>query len=334
LLGRDALDRARLARELALAIIGNTGAKSACDLALYDLVGKHLKVSMTELLGGAVRDSVLTMCLLGNPKIEEDIAEAKVCKRQGYKFYKLKVGVKRVEEEIEAAFAVRKVVGPEPILCADANMGMTMENARKYVLGVADAGLAFLEQPFRDNDLAGTLALARMSPVPLCADESAHSLENIMDWQRAGAIAGVNLKMIKLGGVGATLRAAVVSDTLGLAIDLPADRGIRHRFGGRGYGYHSQPHWGLIPGHICPKTSCVIRWHPNAAAHRGAVRTGLGVEVNERAVPLWAPLNATSAYPRRGAEDAEERGEETVVIPMQMEIQATNEYPGLPITRE
>jgi muconate cycloisomerase len=148
LLGRDALDRARLARELALAIIGNTG-RSACDLALYDLVGKHLKVSMTELLGGAVRDSVLTMCLLGNPKVEEDIAEAKVCKRQGYKFYKLKVGVKRVEEEIEAAFAVRKVVGPEPILCADANMGMTIDNARKYVLGVADAGLAFLEQPFR-----------------------------------------------------------------------------------------------------------------------------------------------------------------------------------------
>ena len=157
---------------------------------------------MTELLGGAVRDSVLTMCLLGNASVAQDVAEAKALARQGYKFFKLKVGVKRVEEEIEAAFAVRKVIGPEPMLCADANMGMTMDNARKYVLGAADAGLAFLEQPFRDNDLAGTLALARMSPIPLCADESAHSLESIVDWQRAGAIGGVNLKTIKLGGVG------------------------------------------------------------------------------------------------------------------------------------
>ena len=138
---------------------------------------------------------------------------------------KLKVGVKRVEEEIECAHAVRKALGPEVMLCADANMGMTMANARKFVTGAADAGLLFLEQPFRDNDLTGTLALARMSPIPLCADESAHSLEAIMEWQRAGAIAGVNLKTIKLGGIVTLMRAAAVSDTLGLAIDVACKTG-------------------------------------------------------------------------------------------------------------
>jgi muconate cycloisomerase len=243
---------------------------------------------VTELLGGAVRDSVLTMCLLGNARIEQDVAEAKALVRAGYKFYKLKVGVKRVEEEIEAAHAIRKVIGAEAILCADANMGMTMDAARKYVIGAADAGLAFLEQPFRDTDLAGTLALARSSPMPLCADESAHSVENIVEWQRAGAIAGVNLKTIKLGGVAATMRAAIVADTLGLAIDLAgkiaessvATAGLIHL----GYTIPNLD-WGLNPtSHYLTEDIVRSSLRPRAGSSDRPTGPGLGVDVDERAV--------------------------------------------------
>ncbi len=225
LIGENALDRARLARRLALAVIGNTGAKAACDVAIHDLVGKHLGVALTDLLGGKARDSLLALNQLANPKVEQDIEEAKAKQRAGYRFFKLKVGVKSVEAEIESAHALRKALGPEVALCADANMGMTPANARKFVMGAADADILFLEQPFRDYDLTGMLALARISPIPLCADESAHSLEAIMEWQRAGAIAGVNLKTIKLGGIGAVMRAATVSDALGLAVDLACKTG-------------------------------------------------------------------------------------------------------------
>jgi muconate cycloisomerase len=288
LTGRNALDRARLARELSIAIIGNTGPKAACDLALFDLVGRHLGVSMTELLGGALRDSVLTMCLLGNPDVEQDVADAERYQRQGYGFYKLKVGVKPVAQEIAAAHAVRQVIGPDAILCADANMGMTMQHARRYVAGVADAGLAFLEQPFRDHDLAGTLALARTSPVPLCADESAHSLETIIEWQRAGAIAGVNLKTIKLGGVAATLRAAIVSDTLGLAIDL-ASKIAESSIGTAGLIHlaYCIPNldWGLNPTSHYLAEDLVKA--PLAPAHGSSERPtgpGLGVDVDTDAI--------------------------------------------------
>ena len=288
LIGRDAMDRARLSRELAAAVIGNTGAKSACDVALHDLVGRHLNVSLTDLLGGAVRDSVATMCLLGNARVAEDIAEARALARQGYDFFKLKVGVKPVDEEIEAAFAVRKVIGDRAILCADANMGMTKEAARKYVLGAAAAGLAFLEQPLRDTDLAGALDLARVSPIPLCADESAHSLENIIDWQRAGAIGGVNLKLIKLGGVAATMRAAIVSDTLGLAIDLAgkiaessiASAALIHL----GYTIPNLD-WGLNPtSHYLAEDIVRAPLAPSKGSSPRPTGPGLGVEVDERAV--------------------------------------------------
>ena len=46
-----------------------------------------------------------------------------------------------------------------------------------------------------------------------------------MDWQRTGAIAGVNLKTIKLDGIVPTTHAAIVSHTLGLAINLATKTG-------------------------------------------------------------------------------------------------------------
>jgi muconate cycloisomerase len=291
LIGRNARDRARLGREAALALIGNTGAKAACDLALFDLVGRHLGVGVGELLGGSVRDSVLTMCLLGNPDIAQDVADASAYAAQGYRFFKLKVGVKAVEVEIEAARAVRAAVGAEAILCADANMGLTFANARRYVEGVADAGLAFLEQPFRDHDLATTLALARISPVPLCADESAHSLESIMEWQRAGAIGGVNLKTIKLGGTAAALRAAIVADSLGLAIDL-ASKIAESSIGTAGLVHlgYCVPNldWGISPtSHYLADDLVREPLHPARGDCPRPRGPGLGVDVDERAVERY-----------------------------------------------
>ncbi|OGA47170.1 MAG: hypothetical protein A3G24_21485 [Betaproteobacteria bacterium RIFCSPLOWO2_12_FULL_62_13] len=225
LIGQNALDRALLAHRMSQTLIGNTGAKAACDIALHDLAGKHLGVSVTDLLGGRARERVLALAQLGNAKVEQDIAEAKAKQRQGYGFFKLKVGVKPVEQEIESAYTLRKALGPDALLCADANMGMTVASAHKFVAGAAGAGLLFLEQPFRDNDLANTLALARSSAIPLCADESAQNIESIMDWHRTGAIAGVNLKTIKLGGIVETMRAAIVAHTLGLAVNLASKTG-------------------------------------------------------------------------------------------------------------
>jgi len=225
LLGADALDYQALGERLARVIVGNTGAKAACEIALHDLVGKHLGRSLTEMLGDPLRDAIRVMHMLGNPTQEEDLDEALEKQRQGYRFIKLKVGVKPVAQEVELACALRDRLGADFWLCADANTGMSYAQAEQYVTCVRDAGLLFLEQPFRDDELAASAALARISPVPLCADEALHGLQQIRDWHAAGAIAGVNLKTIKLGGIAPTMQAARLSHSLGLAIDLAAKLG-------------------------------------------------------------------------------------------------------------
>jgi len=218
--GKDALKRAELAHICAHALHHNGGPKCAVDAAIADLAGRHLNVSLSDMYGGALRDSITAMYLLGNPRIEDDIAETHKKIKEGYTFFKLKVGIKHPRDEADAAVQIRNAVGPEVVLCADANMGMDFRSARIFVERSRDADLLFLEQPLRDDDFDGMAELARISPIPLNGDESLGNVATIIQMARAGSIKGANLKTIKLGGVSATVHAMSVCAALGLNINL------------------------------------------------------------------------------------------------------------------
>jgi muconate cycloisomerase len=219
LTGADAWARPTLVRRMKAALMGNTGAHSAVEMALLDLAGRAAKVPLIELIGGAVRPGVTPMWLLGNPTSEEDIAEAHAREAAGFHFFKLKVGVKPLAAEIEGTLVLRGALGRDVPLCADANCGFTVDAARHYLDGTRAADLLFLEQPLGYADLDGFAALARGAPVPLGADEGIHSLADIEAHARAGA-GGLSLKLIKLGGIGPALDAAQLCRRLGLKVNV------------------------------------------------------------------------------------------------------------------
>jgi len=218
--GQDALARAALGQRCSAALLGNTGAKCALDMALNDLVGRHLGVSLADLYGGRVRDTVLPMYLLGNPRVEDDIAEAKQKLADGWTFFKLKIGIKNPVDEAAAALAIRRELGDRVALCADANMGMTFAAAQRFCEQARDANLLFVEQPLHADDLDGMAALARVSPIPLNGDESVGDIGSLLTLHRMGAAQGANLKTIKLGGVANVARAMTVCGALGFSINL------------------------------------------------------------------------------------------------------------------
>ena len=220
LTGADALDRAELARRCRRSIEHNGGAKAAVEIALLDLVGKHLNVPCVELIGGALRHWVENMWLLGNPDIAADIAEAKRKLTEGYGYFKLKVGVKPVQEEIEAALAMRAQLGPDVKLCADANTGWNARQATQYLRGVEGAGLLFLEQPLPNDQIQAMGALNRLGILPICGDECLSGSDEILSLGQAGMIGGANLKLIKAGGVTPLLAASVLCKQLGLSVTL------------------------------------------------------------------------------------------------------------------
>jgi muconate cycloisomerase len=218
--GRDALERADLAQRCAAALLHNTGAKCALDMAVNDLVGRHLGVGIADLFGGARRTVLEPMYLLGNPRIEDDIREAREKLAEGWRFFKLKIGIKKPAEEAAAALEVRRELGEAVALCADANMGMSFADAAAFALGARDAGLIFMEQPLHADDFEGMARLARVSPIPLNGDESIGSVASLLTLHRMEAIQGANIKLIKMGGVAASVHAMHVCGALGLNINL------------------------------------------------------------------------------------------------------------------
>ena len=221
LIGQDAWMRPALCRKLKRALFGNTGAHSAIEVALLDLAGRSSGLPIVDLIGGPTRGAVAPMWLLGNPTPEQDIAEAHARRAQGFGFFKLKIGTKPVDSEIASTLALRNGLGAATPLCADANCGLTLADACRYVEGVREAGLLFIEQPLAHADLNALARLTRISAIPIGADEGIHSLADIEAHERCGA-GGVSLKLIKLGGMSAAVEAAQLCQRLGLSVNIAA----------------------------------------------------------------------------------------------------------------
>ena len=183
---------------------------------------------------------------------------------------------------------MRRALGDGVALCADANTGMTFASARAFAQRAQEAGLLFIEQPLAADDFDGMAALARESPVPLCADESIGSVASIVALQRLGALRGVNLKTIKLGGIGATAQTMAVCAALGLSVNL-ACKVAESSLGAAAVAHLGclAPNldWGLsITNHYLAEdvTDAPLAIE-NGTLHRPA-GTGLGVTVSEERV--------------------------------------------------
>jgi len=217
LVGKDARLRLKLVAAMGNAVYGATGSRSAVEMALVDLLARSLNVPVAMLLGGLVRDHVEPMWMLGNAKAEDDVSEARAKAEEGFRYFKLKAGTKNLDDEIASVLTIRKSVGPDVRLCADSNSAFSLATARRYAAGTEAAKLAFLEQPFPQKALAALRAFSRDGVLPVCADQSVHTLADIVEQAESGA-GGIALKLNKLGGFGACLRAAAICEERGLKI--------------------------------------------------------------------------------------------------------------------
>ncbi len=220
LVGRDARDWPALRPALHGVLLGNGGAHSALEMAMLDLTGRASGTRLIDLIAKPRREAVKPMWLLGNKTADEDVAEAHLRQREGFNFFKLKIGVKPLAQEIAIAHAVRAAL-PKTPLCADANCGLTLAAAKSYVEKTRKAGLMFVEQPLAYDDIAGLRKLTRATKVPIGIDEGIHSLADVETNAKAGA-RGISLKLIKLGGLTAALEAGKLCQRLGLSVNIAA----------------------------------------------------------------------------------------------------------------
>ncbi|MES2184838.1 MAG: enolase C-terminal domain-like protein [Pseudomonadota bacterium] len=285
--GKDALGLSAHTAQLARLKAGKAdNAIAAVDMALYDLVGKSLGQPAHLLLGGLRRASIAPLWLIGTDSLEADMAEAEARYQQGYRFFKLKLAVKSLQDDIASTRALHARF-PDMRLCADANECMTADTALAYTNAVADCGLVFLEQPIPRADLGGLRRLCAASPVPIGLDEAIGSSAALLRLAPLG-IGGAALKTIKLGGLSGVVAAGHVCESLGLRINLSgkiAETSVGSAALLQLGGVLPDVHWGVSPAHLYLGEDIVAApLQPIDGTYAVPTLPGLGVEVDEARV--------------------------------------------------
>lgn len=178
---------------------GDMSAKCALNIALLDGAGKLAHKPVYDLLGLGFRDQHhVTSFSIGIDSPE--VIRKKVLAAEQYPVLKLKVGVPG-DREILAAL---REVAPNKAVRVDANEGWkTKEEALDRIEWLAaDGHIQFIEQPMPQTTAPKDLLwLKERSPLPLLADESYHTENDIPHC--AECFHGVNVKLVKTGGVSA-----------------------------------------------------------------------------------------------------------------------------------
>ncbi len=170
----------------------NPSAKAAVDMALYDLVGKLLGVPLYRLLGLNPAHAACTSFTLGIDSPTEMAKKALLAR--DYPILKVKVGTKN---DIAVLEAIREV--SLATIRVDANAGWTPKEAIKTINALAAYNIEFVEQPVSPRDLAGLKLVRENVPLPIIADESCVTVEDIP--RVAECVDGINIKLMKCGGL-------------------------------------------------------------------------------------------------------------------------------------
>src|SRR5579872_2779167 len=170
----------------------NPAAKAAVDMALYDLLGKMLNVPLYKLLGLNPAHTPHTSFTLGIDS-PANMAKKALLARD-YPILKVKVGTKH---DLDNLKAIRDV--SSAIIRVDANTAWTPREAIKMINALAPYNIEFVEQPINPRDLDGLRLIRENVPVPIIADESCVTLDDIP--RLAGCVDGVNFKLMKSNGI-------------------------------------------------------------------------------------------------------------------------------------
>jgi muconate cycloisomerase len=200
------------------AVKGYPYCKAAVDAALYDVVGKALSVPAYQLLGGRYRDRIPIAHSLGLMEIAKAVAEAREVVAEGVKTIKLKGGVDQ-KRDVDLVKQIRQAIGPEVNICIDANQGYpTPKTAVKVVKAMEEFNLLYMEQPVEGIDAMAEVA--RRVDTPIMADESAWTVQDVLEIVQKKAADLISIYTTKPGGMFKAKKVAAVAEAAGLKCNV------------------------------------------------------------------------------------------------------------------
>ena len=191
-------------------------AMAALEIALWDLHAKRCDMPLYRVLGLPKRQVPTSITIGINPPevVRQRVPE--LLARTGCKFLKIKLGSNQGIEADRASFeASREAAAPFGVgLRVDANGGWNLAGARLMLPWLAERGVDYVEQPLAKGNEAELPELFQGRPLPIFLDESVRIAEDVPSV--ADFADGVNLKLMKCGGIGEAMRIVATARALGL----------------------------------------------------------------------------------------------------------------------
>ena len=189
---------------------GNYAAKASVDIALHDLVGKLVGKPWFRLWGLDPIKTPYTSFTIGIDT--PDVVKQKVAEAEPFRVLKVKLGAGTDKEMINTI----RTVSDKPI-CVDVNQGWKERNyALEMIQWLKEKNVIFIEQPMPKNQIDDIAWLTQNSPLPIIADEALQTVNDLLSLK--GVYSGINIKLMKCGGMNAAYKIAAMAKALGMKI--------------------------------------------------------------------------------------------------------------------
>lgn len=205
ILGGDPVGAEALMTSVDAFLPGHVYAKSALDIALWDITGQVAGLPLHALLGGRRQADLPLYHSITCVEPDEMARIAREAQAEGIRQFQAKLGASGDwQTDVERLVKVREAVGPGPLVYGDWNCGATTLDAIRVGRAVAHLDV-MLEQPCATLEDCARVQAATGLPMKL--DELAHDTASMLSAHRFGIIDAVALKLSKFGGLSATRRA-------------------------------------------------------------------------------------------------------------------------------
>ncbi|WP_235926338.1 dipeptide epimerase [Actinokineospora pegani] len=210
---RPVVEAAARPEDLLDRLPGPAGVRAGADAAVHDLLGKLAGKPVHELLGVPSADTptAFTIGMVDPRSAAERVRELV---GRGFSVFKVKMGD---ADDLARITAVRRAA-PGARLLVDPNGAWTPEGTVRFLEAAAPARVEAVEQPIAPGTPDRLAWISARVEAPLIADEDANTLADVRGL--AGAVAGVNIKLAKCGGVRAALEIAEAARAAGMEVML------------------------------------------------------------------------------------------------------------------
>lgn len=198
LTGKDIRDYLSISAQMHERWGKNPAMIAAVETAFFDALSSWLSIPLWKLFGDRCRTvkSDITIVIAGLAETQESVRRLS---RQGFRIFKVKVG-RDFDLDIKRVEAVVKIA-PRSTIYLDANQGFSAAQMLKFLKILKNKRItpALLEQPVPCADFDGLKKVTRSTDIPVCADESARSIPDVVKVIKEKAADVVNIKFMKTG---------------------------------------------------------------------------------------------------------------------------------------